>query len=94
MIGMPGSTVTIKQVNQQPSSVFSRVAGGENLVVTSAGRPVARIVPFKRRDLLETMVAEGRLAPAAAASAHVEGTRLGRDFEAFYADERDDSPLW
>ncbi|MDR0592237.1 MAG: type II toxin-antitoxin system prevent-host-death family antitoxin [Bifidobacteriaceae bacterium] len=91
---MAGGSVTIKQVNQQTSSVFGRVAEGEDLVVTKSGRPVARIVPFRPRDLLETMIADGRLEPAAAASAEVAGTRLGRDFEAFLEDERGDSQLW
>jgi prevent-host-death family protein len=88
------NTVTIKQVNQRTSAVFDRVAGGEELVVTRSGRRVARIVPFRPRDALEAMIADGRVRPATAASAEVHGTALNRDLDGFLADERAERPPW
>jgi len=58
------STVSVRELNQQTSAVLGRVSGGEELVVTSSGVPLARIVPFKPRSTYEQMVAEGRIHPA------------------------------
>ena len=40
-----------------------RAAGGESVVITDHGHPIARIVPF-RASILEQLVAEGRVTPA------------------------------
>jgi len=57
-------SVTVRQVNQQTSSIFQRVRDGEELIVTRAGRPQARIIPFHPKDRYEELVADGRIVPA------------------------------
>ena len=60
---MPQS-VTIREVNQHTSAVMERVGNGEELVVTRAGRPVARLVPYRPMSRYEQLLAEGRIIPA------------------------------
>jgi len=62
------ATVSIREVNQHTSAVFQRVENGDDLVVTKAGRPLARVIPFRPRDRYEQLVAEGRVIPAEAGS--------------------------
>jgi prevent-host-death family protein len=59
-------SVTIREVNQHTSAVMERVRGGEELVVTRAGQPVARMVPYRPMSRYEQLLAEGRLIPAEA----------------------------
>jgi len=56
--------VTIREVNQHTSAVFRRVREGEELIVTHAGQPQARIIPFRPRGRYEELAAEGRITPA------------------------------
>ena len=57
-------SVTIREVNQHTSAVIERVHDGEELVVTRAGQPVARLVPYRPMSRYEQLLAEGRLIPA------------------------------
>ena len=57
------STVTIREVNQNTSGVFRRVRQGEELVVTHAGVPTARIIPFEARSTWEQMIMSGLVTP-------------------------------
>ena len=55
--------VGIRELRQQASAILKRVAGGEAIVVTDHGHPVARIVPL-RPSPLEQLVIEGRATAA------------------------------
>jgi prevent-host-death family protein len=57
------NTVGIRELRQQASAVLKRVIGGESLVVTDHGHPIARLVPL-RHSALEQLVAEGRATTA------------------------------
>ena len=57
----PKHTVTVRELNQNTSGVLVRVQTGEELVITSNGRPVARLTPIDPgQDFLDRLVAEGR----------------------------------
>lgn len=55
--------VGIRELQQHASKVVARVAQGEEIEITDRGRPVARLVPLRRRPLDELADA-GRLRPA------------------------------
>ena len=48
-----GSAVSAAEANRNFSTVLRHVREGRSIVVTSHGRPVARIVPFERGDGIE-----------------------------------------
>jgi len=54
--------VGIRELRQQASPILKRVAGGETVVVTEHGHPIARIVPLQGGPL-EQLIAEGRATP-------------------------------
>ena len=41
-------TVNIDEMHRDFSRVLERVAGGEELVITSGGNPIAKLIPFHR----------------------------------------------
>jgi prevent-host-death family protein len=41
--------VNIHEAKTHLSSLLSRVAGGEEIIIAKAGRPIARLVPIERR---------------------------------------------
>ncbi len=87
-------TVTIRQVNQQTSAIFARFGDGEDLIVTKTGRPLARIIPFKPRDELERLAAEGRLIPAENPDAGlIEAHDINLDVDALLAADRAEREL-
>lgn len=52
----------IRELRQNTSALIRRVLAGEVIEITDRGRPVARIVPIRGRDILQQMIAEGRVA--------------------------------
>jgi len=62
---MTAAIITIRELNQNTSSVIERLRDGIPLVVTKDGRPRARLIPYAPDDI-ETMRIEGRLQPARA----------------------------
>lgn len=52
--------VGIQELKQNASALIRRVVEGETIEVAKRGRPVARIVPLRRRSRLDQMLAEGR----------------------------------
>jgi len=62
------ATVTVSELNQQTARVLERVKNGEPITVTEYGRAIARIVPNAPSTgdpLLDALIAQGRLIPAA-----------------------------
>jgi prevent-host-death family protein len=57
--------VGVRELRQNLSVYLRRVKEGESLDVTEHGRPVARLVPPAPPDLLDQMVADGRITHAA-----------------------------
>lgn len=55
--------IPVSQLNQDTAGVLARVAGGESLVVTSRGAPVARILPVEDNELSD-LIAAGWVTPA------------------------------
>ena len=51
--------VGIRALRNHLSEFVERVRGGEELVVTDRGRPVARLVPVDRERTLDRLVREG-----------------------------------
>ena len=56
-------SVGIRALQQHASEVIRRVAGGETLLITDRGRPVARLVPIEASPL-ERALADGLARPA------------------------------
>jgi prevent-host-death family protein len=53
--------VPVRELNQRTSAILSEVAGGAVIVITSAGRPVARLVPIGHdASVLNDLVGSGR----------------------------------
>jgi prevent-host-death family protein len=46
---MADSTVNIHEAKTHLSRLVERVEGGEEVVIARAGRPVARLIPFRAR---------------------------------------------
>ncbi|MDA8298031.1 MAG: type II toxin-antitoxin system prevent-host-death family antitoxin [Actinomycetota bacterium] len=57
------SSVGIRELRQQASTVLRRVLHGERIEVTEHGRPIACIVPLSK-DPLTQLIAEGRASEA------------------------------
>ena len=57
------STVGIRELRDTLSRQLARVRGGETVVVTDHGKPVARIVPIDAESPIERMIAEGFARP-------------------------------
>ena len=55
--------VGIRVLRDNLSRYITRVREGEEVIVTDHGKPVARIAPLDRPDLLERLVAEGVVTP-------------------------------
>ena len=49
-----GPALSAADANRNFSAVLRHVRGGRSVIVTSHGRPVARIVPFERGDRVES----------------------------------------
>lgn len=47
----PTPQVTIRDLRNKGGDIVDRVAAGEHLTVTRSGRPVAELVPLRRRPL-------------------------------------------
>jgi prevent-host-death family protein len=58
-------SIGIRQLRQQASRFLREVERGETIEVTDRGRPVALLVPVPTDDRIESLLASGRLAPAA-----------------------------
>lgn len=56
--------VGIRELRSQLSRYVERVKGGEELVVTEHGRPVARLVPLNGERKRDRLAREGVLLPA------------------------------
>jgi prevent-host-death family protein len=90
MDGM-SQTVTIREVNQHTSAIFQRVRQGEQLIVTNAGQPQARIIPYHPLDRYEQMIADGRITPASRHGYRSERSyAVTVDIDRLLDDERDE----
>jgi prevent-host-death family protein len=56
-------SVGIRALQQHASAVVARAAAGEEVVITDRGRPVARLVPVRPRNL-QALIDEGLVTPA------------------------------
>jgi prevent-host-death family protein len=54
-------TVSIRELNQNTSAVLQRAGAGESLIISSRGRPVARLIPFVAEGLFQALVAAGQV---------------------------------
>jgi prevent-host-death family protein len=62
---MSREAVGVRELRQNLSVYLRRVEGGESLVVTDRGRPVALLGPLpERASLRDRLRAEGRVRPA------------------------------
>jgi len=57
-------SVGVRELKAKLSDYLGRAAGGETVVVTDRGRPVARLVPYDSASALERGVGEGWVEPA------------------------------
>ena len=57
-------TIGLRELNQHPSRVVSRVRAGVTVVVTDRGKPVLRLVPeTEHSSLLQRMLDAGEMRP-------------------------------
>jgi prevent-host-death family protein len=80
---MAGS-ISVRDLRNEISAVLRRVEGGERLTVTVDRRPVAEIVPLRRRRSVPAAEA------LAVASRHAADRGLLEDVRGFLADTTDD----
>jgi len=57
--------VGIRELRGHLSDYLERVRGGDEVVVTDRGTAVARIIPIDGGRVLDRLIAEGRVTPAA-----------------------------
>lgn len=55
--------VGVRELRSHLSRYLDRVKRGEELTITERGVPIARIVPARRRPVLDQLVAEGLVTP-------------------------------
>jgi prevent-host-death family protein len=79
-----GSSISVRDLRNSVSEALRRVEAGERLTVTVDRRPVAEIVPLRRRRVVP--VAEA----LAVASRHGADHRLLADLRGLLADTTDD----
>ncbi|HUZ10527.1 MAG TPA: type II toxin-antitoxin system prevent-host-death family antitoxin [Acidimicrobiales bacterium] len=83
--GPMGTSISVRDLRNTVSEVLRRVEGGERLTVTVDRRPVAEIVPLRRR----------RTVPAAEAlsiaSRHAADSGLLKDVRSVLSDTTDDA---
>lgn len=79
-----GSTISVRDLRNTVSEVLRRVEGGERLTVTVDRRPVAEIVPLRRRGAVP--VAEA----LAIVSRHPADRGLLNDVRGLLADTTDE----
>jgi antitoxin (DNA-binding transcriptional repressor) of toxin-antitoxin stability system len=61
-------SVTVSELNRQTAKVLDRIKAGESLEISEYGRAVARlspVVPTTGAPLLDRLIAQGKVVPAA-----------------------------
>ncbi|HEX8917544.1 MAG TPA: type II toxin-antitoxin system prevent-host-death family antitoxin [Chloroflexota bacterium] len=56
--------IGVRELRQYASTWLHQVEQGESFEITDRGRPVALLVPVRSNDLLERLIASGRLSIA------------------------------
>ena len=79
-----GTSISVRELRNTVSEVLRRVEGGERLTVTVDRRPVAEIVPLRRRRTVPVTVALG------VAARHAADRGLLQDVRSLLADTTDD----
>ena len=74
-------TVSLMTANQQFSRLIREVEGGEDIVITRRGRPIARLVPHRedKTEDPEWAAAYGRMMERLEEGASLGGLRIRRD---------------
>jgi prevent-host-death family protein len=71
--------VGVRELKSRLSEYLARVAGGEPIVVTDRGRPVARLVPFTADSAIDRGIDEGWIeAPRRTSLPSVPRVKSGR----------------
>jgi len=55
-------SIGIRELNQDTSRIVACAKAGETVTITEHGKPVARIVPF-RKSRIEQLIEDGRATP-------------------------------
>ena len=84
------TTIGVRELRQNASVYLREVEDGGEVVVTSHGRPIARIVPVGTRSGLAAIEAAGRLSQPIAPWAPVEELVEGPSLSEVVAARRDD----
>lgn len=71
-------TISQRELRNDSAAVLRSVAGGDTVIVTRNGTPVAEMRPLRRR----TFVPRAELARAAAISPVIDGARFRSDLDA------------
>ena len=82
--GRMAGSISVRDLRNEVSAVLRRVKGGERLTVTVDRRPVAEIVPLRRRRTVPAAEA------LAVASRHAADRGLLEDVRGLLADTTDD----
>src|SRR5580658_3535950 len=82
--GSVGTSISVRDLRNTVSEVLRRVEAGERLTVTVDRRPVAEIVPLRRRRTVPAAEA------LAVASRHAADRGLLKDVRGLLADTTDD----
>jgi len=58
-------TINIHEAKTQFSKLIDKVMAGEEVIIAKAGKPVAKLVPFKERRLINFGLLKGKIKIAA-----------------------------
>jgi len=73
-------TISARDANQKFSKLLAEVAGGQEVVITRRGRPVARLSPIAGRPMSkEREAAIKRMIARMKKGMHLGGIKLSRD---------------
>ncbi len=73
-------TVSAREANQRFSSILAEVDAGNEVIVTRRGKPVARIVPFSKKEVTpERRAAIERMRALMKEGADLGGLKISRD---------------
>ena len=78
-------TVSVRELRNTVSEVLRRVEGGERLTVTVDRRPVAELVPIRKRRVVSIIEAR------TVAQRHPADRRLSADIDDAFPDTTDDA---
>ena len=68
--------VGVRELRENLSTWLDRVQAGDEVVVTSRGKPVAQLVPVGHKSKLQRLIEEGKVTPASRPKTPIDRSQL------------------